>query len=79
MEEDVVIKMPPVSTYKSKIKIRSITKGTPTIYGSPNGKASSQLTPKEAEDLLKDIETLNIEIAIQNRWLKIGEQDNLLN
>lgn len=49
------------------------------VYGSPNGKASSQLTPKEVEDLLRDIETHNIEIAIQNRWLKIGEQDNTLN
>ncbi|GAH63859.1 unnamed protein product, partial [marine sediment metagenome] len=31
----------------------------PPSYGSPNGKASSQLTPKEAEDLLRDIETHN--------------------
>jgi len=49
------------------------------VYGSPDGKASSQLTLEEADNLFRDIETCNIEIAIRNRWLKIGEQDNTLN
>lgn len=51
----------------------------PPCYGSPMGKASSQLTPEEVDNLLRDMEKHNIEIAIRNRWLKIGEQDNTLN
>ena len=48
------------------------------IFGSPDGKASSQLTPEGVGDILKDVDidyiiTCNTEIAIRNRWLKIGE------